>query len=249
MSSGYTFLSQVIDPRYDTVATSAIAATVLTTTCLIAAKRFAKSPNPIIPDSKMSLKLVAESLCSFLLSLGDQVMGRSNRKYLPFVGSLFTYILFLNLISLIPGVGGVTGGTFPYNLAFNAGLAITVFLYYHISGVRSVGVKNYLKHFFGAEELTKYPLVFIGIIVFAVEIMSNCIRPVTLSLRLFANMTADHLLLGAFTDLTKYLVPLIFYLMGTFVSFIQAFVFTMLTMIYIRLAVGHGHDEKAEGHH
>ncbi|MCC6932738.1 MAG: F0F1 ATP synthase subunit A [Deltaproteobacteria bacterium] len=249
MSSGYTFLSQVIDPKQEIICTAAIAATVITGVCVAAAKKVRKANNPLIPDDKLSLRSFAEGICSFLMSLGDQVMGKENRKYLPFIGSIFVYILFLNLISLIPGVAAVTGGNFPLNFAFNFGLAIIVFIYYHVSGIRSVGIVNYLKHFMGSDELTKFPLVFIGLVVLVVEIVSNCIRPVTLSLRLFANMSADHLLLGAFTDLTKFIVPLIFYVMGTFVSFIQAFVFTMLTMIYIRLAVAHGHDEKAEDHH
>ena len=79
---------------------------------------------------------------------------------------------------------------------------------------------------------------------FVIEVISHCVRPMTLSLRLFGNMTGDHLALSIFTDLTSALyipVPVIFLVLGTLVCFIQAFVFTLLSMIYIRLAVAHEH--------
>jgi len=74
-----------------------------------------------------------------------------------------------------------------------------------------------------------------------VEIFSHAFRPISLGIRLFANMFADHQVVNIFTDLTKVGVPVIFYLLGTFVSVVQAFVFTMLTAIYIALAISHDH--------
>ena len=79
------------------------------------------------------------------------------------------------------------------------------------------------------------------------ELFSHGFRPVSLSLRLFGNLMGDHEVIGAFTDLTKLVVPVAFYLMGTLVSVIQAFVFMVLSMIYVALAVSHGHQEE-HGH-
>jgi len=83
------------------------------------------------------------------------------------------------------------------------------------------------------------PVIFIAPLFFVLEIVSHCIRPITSSLRLFGNMLADHTVLGAFTDLTKVGVPVLFYGLGTFVCFFQAFVFTLLSMVYVSLAVAH----------
>jgi F-type H+-transporting ATPase subunit a len=79
------------------------------------------------------------------------------------------------------------------------------------------------------------------------ELIDNLVRPVSLALRLFGNMTGDHLVLEIFTDLTKLVVPVLFYMLGAFVSLIQAFVFTLLTIIYVSLAVGHADEH--EHHH
>jgi F-type H+-transporting ATPase subunit a len=83
------------------------------------------------------------------------------------------------------------------------------------------------------------------------EVFSHGFRPVSLSLRLFGNMMGDHQVIEAFTNLTKIVVPVAFYALGTLVAVIQAFVFTLLSMIYVALAVSHGHDEEHghESHH
>ena len=75
------------------------------------------------------------------------------------------------------------------------------------------------------------------------ELIDNLVRPLSLSLRLFGNMMGDHLVLEIFTDLTKLVVPVLFYFLGAFVSLIQAFVFTLLSVIYVSLAVGHAEEQ------
>jgi F-type H+-transporting ATPase subunit a len=112
----------------------------------------------------------------------------------------------------------------------------------------------YLKHFIGP--MTSLParsllgkLAFLPVLLisaaffFILELFSHGFRPVSLSLRLFGNMMGDHEVIFAFINLTKVIVPVAFYAMGTLVSVIQAFVFTLLTMIYVALAVSHGHEE------
>jgi len=96
-------------------------------------------------------------------------------------------------------------------------------------------------------KLAFLPLLLLSVgFFFILEVFSHGFRPVSLSLRLFGNMMGDHEVIGAFISLTKLVVPVAFYLMGTLVSLIQAFVFTLLSMIYVALAVSHGHEEGHE---
>ena len=98
----------------------------------------------------------------------------------------------------------------------------------------------------------------LGILIFVVEILSNSVRPVTLSLRLFVNMFADHQIAGAFLNLVPPLVPIFTIVLGVFVSFVQTFIFIMLSMVYLSETVpheehdteehGHGHEAVAEAH-
>ena len=136
-----------------------------------------------------------------------------------------------------------------HGFLFNLGLAAVVFILYNFWGVKEVGIKAYLKHLWG-------PVLWLGPFLFPIEVISHLIRPLSLSIRLFGNMTGDHMVLGVFSSLTQgtpaFFVPLVFLFLGTIVSFMQAFVFTLLTMIYIRLAVTHdehGHDEHGHNEH
>ena len=117
---------------------------------------------------------------------------------------------------------------------------------------------GYFKHFIGpmtslpggniVAKLAFLPVLLISVVFFLIlELFSHGFRPVSLSLRLFGNMMGDHEVIGAFISLTKLVVPVAFYAMGTLVSLIQAFVFTLLSMIYVALAISHGHDEE-HGH-
>src|SRR5690349_545465 len=160
-------------------------------------------------------------------------------------------ILLSNLLGLVPGFAPPTG-----NLNTTVGLALCSFIGYNIIGIREQGVA-YLKHFIGpmtslpgesfVAKLAFAPLMLVSICFFLIlELFSHGFRPVSLSLRLFGNMMGDHEVIGAFIGLTKVIVPVAFYAMGTLVSIIQAFVFTLLSMIYVALAISHGggHDEE-----
>jgi len=193
----------------------------------VALRQLANRPEPLIPEKKLSLSLVFELIAELIVSLGDTAMGKRNRKYLPFVGSIFLYLFFLNLLGLVPGF------SMPTDLvAFNLGVSLVVFVLYNYWGIRQVGVATYLKHLLG-------PVAFIAPLMFVVEVVSHIVRPVSLSLRLYGNMTGDHIVLKIFTDMTKFPIPIVFYCLGAFVCFMQAFVFTLLTMVYIRMAVEH----------
>lgn len=232
MAAGHAlnFIEVIVGAENRVLATASLVAAGLVLLAFVARKRLDTARNPIIPDDKLTARNFAELVVTFILNLGDNVMGKENRKYLPFVGTLFFYIAVMNLIGLIPGFLMPTD-----TLEFNLGIGFSVFVLYNIWGIQAVGLVNYVKHLFG-------PVVALAPLIFVIELVSHAVRPVALSLRLFGNMLGDHLVLGISTDLTKIVIPVIFYFLGTFVCLIQAFVFTLLTMVYIRMAVAHDED-------
>jgi len=186
----------------------------------------------ILPPKRLGLRAVFEGLADLVFGILDGVMGEKNaRKYLPFLGSFFVFILFSNLISLVPGFRAPTD-----TLKTNLGLAVLVFLATHILGFRAHGL-HYLEQFTGHLPL-KSPLIILVPLMFAIEIISHLIRPATLAIRLMANMFADHAVVGVFFTLVPFLVPVPLMLLGVFVSVVQALVFTLMSATYISLAIG-----------
>ena len=189
----------------------------------------------------------------------DDVIGPEGRRYLPLIATLGLFILTGNLLSLVPGMNGPTT-----NLNTTAACALVVFFSYHYIGVRKQGALTYLKHFTGPVPLALKPLMFV------IEIISHLARPLSLTLRLFGNMVGGHILLaiifflmglqgligwalsgsaiGAVVGGIGGLVMVVFtvgflYPLKILVSFLQAFIFVMLTMLYIAGAI-----EEAEPH-
>jgi len=187
----------------------------------------------ILPPAKLGTRAIFEGLADMVFGLLEGVMGAKNaRKYLPFLGSFFVFILFANLISLIPGFRAPTD-----TLKTNFGLAVVVFLATHVLGFKEHGV-HYLEQFTGHLPL-KSPLIILVPLMFVIEVISHFIRPVILSIRLMANMFADHAVVSVFFGLVPLIVPVPLMLLGVFVSFVQALVFTLLSATYISLAVAH----------
>ena len=197
----------------------------------------------------------------------DDVMGPEGRKYLPLIATLGLFILAGNLMGLVPGMVGVTG-----NLNTNAACAIIVFVAYHWIGARKLGLLPYLKHFAGPVPLPLKPLMFV------IEIISHLARPLSLTLRLFGNIVGGHILLavifllmgldgligwalsgsvpGAIIGGLGGIVTIAFtvgflYPLKILVAFLQAFIFVMLTMLYIAGAIEESehHAEQHAGHH
>lgn len=186
----------------------------------------------VLPDEKFSFRTIFEILTiDFLLDLFTNMFGSREKakKYFPLLATSFFFILFANLLGLLPGFLAPTGN---FNTPVACGLVI--FIMYNYYGFKEQGI-GYLKHFAG-------PVIYIAPLMIIIEIVSHLVRPVSLSLRLFWNMTGDHLVLGIFTDLTHLLLPAVFIALGIFVSFLQAFIFTILSAIYIALSVSHEHE-------
>lgn len=215
---------------------------------LRARSQLARAQDPTVPEEKLGARNIVELLLEYVIvRQSDAIIGKGGRKYVPYFASFFFFILFSNLMGLLPGFGSPTG-----NLNTTLGLALVSFVGYNLIGVREQGMA-YFKQFIGPmtylpgkgflSKLAFLPVLLISVIFFLIiELFSNGFRPVSLSLRLFGNIMGDHEVIGAFTGLTKLVIPVAFYVMGTLVSLIQAFVFMVLSMIYVALAVS-GHDE------
>ena len=181
----------------------------------------------LVPPARFGMRNLFEMLSDTIFNLMASVMGdKEARRYLPLVGTLFMFILFSNLLSLIPRFIPPTD-TLKTNLA----LAGLVFLLTHIFGVRAHGIK-YFKHFLG-------PFLPLAPLMLPIEIISHIARPVSLSMRLLGNISADHAVVLAFFGVIPFLVPVPFLVMGVFVSVVQAVVFSLLTTVYISTAVAH----------
>src|SRR5207244_5746952 len=135
-----------------------------------------------------------------------------------------------NLIGVIPGFESPTMSS----VSVPAGLAFAVFLYYNIAGLISLGPLKYLAHFAG-------PVPLIAPLMIPIEIVSHLARPLSLTTRLWANMFAGEQVTMVFLKLTFFLVPAVFLGLHVFVSFLQAYIFLLLSMMYVAGAVAHEH--------
>jgi len=181
----------------------------------------------LIPPPRFGLRNLFEMLGDTVFGLMEGVMGEKDaRRYLPLIGSLFVFILFSNLLSLIPGFIPPTD-----TLKTNLGLAVMMFFLTHALGVRAHGIK-YFKHFLG-------PWLPLAPLMLPIEIISHIARPVSLAMRLLGNISADHAVVLAFFAVIPFLVPVPFLVMGVFVSVVQAVVFSLLSTVYIGSAIAH----------
>ncbi len=181
-----------------------------------------------VPASGFSLRNLFEVYVSSIRNLaGSMLDERDTRKFFPLFGGLFIYIFFCNLLGVLPGMLPPTE-----NISNNFAMALVVLLVYLAVGLgRNAG--PFLKHMAG-------PVVWLAPLIMAIELLGLLvIRPGSLSLRLMGNIVGDHMVLGIMSDLTKVAIPSIFLGLGIFVSFLQAFVFTLLSIIYLSMSIVH----------
>lgn len=189
----------------------------------------------LLPPERFDTRTLVELVGDATLGVMEGVMGpKQARRFFPFIGSLALFILFSNLLGLVPGFVPPT-----VRLQTNFALALTVFLATHLFGVKDHGLA-YFKHFLG-------PILWLAPLMIVVEVISHLARPVSLTLRLVGNMFADHKVVGVLTLLVPILVPVPFLLLGILVSIIQTLVFCLLAMVYISMALEHA-EESPEGH-
>ncbi len=216
-----------IPHEYLHVATAAFVAGLIIIAALVYRAHLGSVEEELIPDGRVTSKNLFQSIVQGVLDLMEGIIGHDAKHYFPLIGGVFIYVLANNLIGSIPGFDPATG-----NINTNLAVSLVVFLYYNYVGIREQGIGNYLKHFMG-------PVIWIAPLLFLIEVVSHVVRPITLSVRLYANLTGDHIVLGIFSGLVPLFIPVVFMAFGIFVALVQAFVFSLLSTIYIGLAVAH----------
>ncbi len=194
--------------------------------CLIL---FAALRRRLSVDRPGRVQHVFEVVYEFLHTNAEEVGIHHPGRFVAYFGTLFIFILFCNLIGIIPTFESPT--MFPM---VPAGLAVCTFIYYNFMGFKEQGVFRYIGHFAG-------PMPALAPLMFPIEIVSHLARPLSLTIRLFANMFAGEQVTLAFLKLTLLIAPAVFMGLHVFVSLLQAYVFTLLTMIYVSSAVEHEH--------
>ncbi|MBL0161286.1 MAG: F0F1 ATP synthase subunit A [Bryobacterales bacterium] len=178
-------------------------------------------------DKPGKLQLVFENIWEFVGTQAEEIIGHGAKKYVSYCAMVFLFVVSSNLLGIVPTF---ESPTMYYYVP--AGLAIATFLYYNGQGIREQGLWGHVKHFMGPIWLLAW---FIG----PLELLSHCIRPVSLTIRLFANMLAGEQVTVGFLNMVPWVVPVIFMGLHVFVSFVQAFIFMMLTMVYVGQVVAH----------
>lgn len=175
------------------------------------------------------LQHIFELVYQFVRGESEDQIGHDGPKYAGYFGTLFIFILFMNLIGVVPGLESPT-----MSPAVPLGCAAATFLYYNAMGIRANGVGRYLAHFAG-------PMPMLAPLMIPIEIISHLARPLSLTIRLFANMFAGEQVTIQFLTLTYILIPAAFMGLHVFVSLLQAYIFMLMTMMYVAGAVAHEH--------
>jgi F-type H+-transporting ATPase subunit a len=182
-----------------------------------------------------------------LKDLVSGVIGTRGFRYFPIIATFAVLILISNLMGLFPLFMSPTA-----HVSVTFALGITSFIYYNYVGISENGLTAHLAHFTGPR-LPLLLAVLITPLIFVIELFSNMIRPMTLGIRLFANMFADEqvafYISGLFAPYTQFFVPIILLPLAVFIAIVQAFVFTLLSTIYIsEVTHEHDHEDHADGH-
>ena len=190
----------------------------------------------LVPTQKLTIRNFVEILVGACFGMMRDIMGdKAARYFLPLIGTCAFFILFSNALGLVPGF-------LPPTSNFNTTLAcgLVIFAATHVYGLKVNGF-NHIKHLFGP--VISLPALPLMLLMFLIEVISHIARPLSLGIRLMANMTADHLVLSIFLGLVPFIVPLPMYMLGAIVVVVQTLVFSLLSTVYIGLAV-----EEAEHH-
>jgi F-type H+-transporting ATPase subunit a len=205
----------------------------------MALSRVPEGRDGLVPDADLKPRNLLELYTESILNMVRGILGREDGdRFFPLIAGIFLYVFVSNLLGVLPGFSPPTD-----HVNTNLGIALTVFVVYNVSGIRRQGFVPYFKHLMG-------PVLFLAPLMFLVEAIGHIVRPLSLSIRLYGNMFGDHLVLDIFMNKLPSLVgavigwglPVIFLGLGIFVSLIQAFVFSLLSVLYIALAVEHSDD-------
>jgi F-type H+-transporting ATPase subunit a len=207
--------------RYDHLFCATLAALATLAICFAVKRKLARVPSP--------MQAGLESVLKGLQGLLDDSIAHHSEKYLPLVGTLTLFVFFCNLFGMVPGLNSPTS-----NWNVTLGCALLVFLYYNFEGLKKVGPLKYLAHFAG-------PVWWLAWLIFPLEVIGLFARILSHSVRLFANMSGEHVVSGLMFTALPLILPVPGMVLGLFSVLIQTFVFVLLTVIYISLAVAEEH--------
>lgn len=205
----------------------------------------AETKQGLLPPRRLTLGAMIDGIVGAVYKLNRDVMNEEDAKrYLPLTGSLALFIFACNIQGLVPGLLPPTD-TLKTNLA----LALLIFIIYNVVGVARNGFA-YVSHLAGPNPpkgagigIALFFWLFLKPLLFFVEVASHIFRPVSLSMRLMGNILADHKVVIAMASLVAILLPVPFLLLGVLVAIIQTLIFTLLSIIYIGMALDVGHGD------
>jgi F-type H+-transporting ATPase subunit a len=220
----------------EVLAASTFIAALVIVLALLARSRLGDVEDAVIPDGRLTLRTFMELFIGYFYDMMKDTMGpKRAKRYFPLIGTCACFIFFANIIGLIPGFAPPTS-----SLNITAGCSIVVFFAFNYYGIKEHGL-GYFKHLAG-------PVWWLAPLIFVIEVLSLCIRPVTLSIRLMVNMAVDHLLGTIVTGMVMLFVPIPIMMLGTLVCVVQVLVFCLLATIYIALATEHEDHGEAHEH-
>jgi len=205
---------------------------VVTVVCLIMKSRLSV-------ENPGRFQILIEDGVTAVVNLLQEWIGPDGKQYLPLIFTLGLFILLGNYAGLVPGLMAPTS-----SINVTVGLAITTWVYYHYQGFRKQGVVNYLKHF----AVPPGAPVWMAPLMLVIEVISHTSRLLSLSLRLFGNIFGEELVIVILGSIIPFIVPLPMMFLGLITGGLQAFIFVLLSIIYLQAAVAVEHEHDAHGH-
>lgn len=222
-----------VEPGHDVIpdylVMSVLIVVLVTAVCLVMRSR-------LRVEDPGRLQIVLEDIVGFLVGLLKTNIGEKGPRYLPLVGAIGIFIFIANQLGKIPGLMSPTA-----SINVTLGCALTVWVYYHVQGVREQGILAYLKHF----AMPPGAPAFIAPVMFFIEIISHLSRVLSLSLRLFGNIFGEELVVLILASIVPFLVPLPMMVLGLLTGTLQAFIFVLLTIVYLAGAVHTEHEHES----
>ena len=224
-----------VDPAHaipDYLVMCVIIVALLTALSLFVRSRLSvENPGPV--------QILLEDVVGGLIGIMTEYMGPKGVRYLPLIGTVGLFIFTANMIGKVPGMMSPTA-----NINVTLGCAITVWVFYHLMGVKEQGIGSYLKHFavMPGAPIAIAPLVLI------IEVISHVSRVMSLSLRLFGNIFGEEMVVVIIASIVPFVAPLPMMVLGVVTGTLQAFIFVMLTIIYLAAAVHTDHEHENHEH-
>lgn len=227
---GYDFHGGEVIPSY--LVMSLLIVVAITVMCLVMRSRLSV-------ENPSRFQIVLEDSVLAVRGMLIEWIGPEGAEYLPLIFTFAIFILIGNYAGLVPGLMAPTS-----SINVTLGLAITTWVYYHVQGIRKQGIVDYAKHFAvppGAP-VVMAPLMLI------IEVISHSSRLLSLSLRLFGNIFGEEMVVLILGSIIPFIVPLPMMFLALITGALQAFIFVLLSIIYLQAAVAVEHEHDAHGH-